>query len=391
MTRDSLIPTLAAQITTTPLIVFAFHRLSIIGIVTNLLVLPVQPAVMIVGGLATLTGMLVQPIGQVIAWVAWTFTQWTIVVVQFTASLPLASIPVGYFDVALLGAYYFVLFGAPRVEWKAMSNRVMRNPSLALGALFVFAFLLVAFLFTVPDGKTRIEFLDAGGASTFIRAPNGTRALIDGGANPSATLSALGARLPFWDRRLDLVVLTNTGEDHLAGLVAVLERYEVRQIIEPSPPARPSAAYLKWRELIAQKRVPVLPAQSGLQVENGAWRLEIVSPREGEKGSVVARLRAGGIAILFADSAETKEQDALVKAGESLASAVLIAPRKIAPAFFDAVNPTTAILFVDASARDKPSAEMLSALASALVLRTDERGVIELVVEGERVEVRTAR
>ncbi len=381
---DTVLVTLAAQITTTPLIVFAFHRFSIIGIFTNLLVLPIQPAVMIWGGLAMLIGMIAQPLGQVLAWIAWAFTQWTIVVVQFTASLPFASVNVGYFDVVLVGAYYLALFGAPRVDWRAVREKLTLKPALAFGALFVLGFWLCALLFTAPDGRTHVEFLDAGGAATFVRAPNGTRALIDGGANPSATLAALGSRMPFWDRRIDLLVLTNPDDDHLAGLVAVLERYEVRQIVEPPAPARPSAAYLKWRELIAQKRVSALFAQEGVQIIlDRAVELEI-------KSSVIARLRAGALTVLFAESAETKDQDAL-QSGDALASMVLVAPRKIAAGFVDAVNPTIAVLFIGADARDKPSAESLSALAGVTVLRTDERGTVELMVEGDQLQVRTAR
>ena len=62
-------------------------------------------------------------------------------------------------------------------------------------------------------------------------------------------------------------------------------------------------------------------------------------------------------------------------------SAVLVAPRKVSPEFVDAVSPQFAILFAGSSAREKPSADLLSALASATILRTDERGDIEIVVD----------
>ncbi len=58
---DTFIVSIAAQITTTPLIAFTFHRLSLIGLFANFLILPAQPAVMIWGGLATMTAMIFQP------------------------------------------------------------------------------------------------------------------------------------------------------------------------------------------------------------------------------------------------------------------------------------------------------------------------------------------
>ena len=100
-----------------------------------------------------------------------------------------------------------------------------------------------------------------------MQSPRGARMVIDGGALPSAVLAALGRRMPFWDRAIDLLVLTNADDDHRAALVTVLERYEVRQILEVNAPAKPTAAFSKWRELIASKRVPsalVHPGQLGL-------------------------------------------------------------------------------------------------------------------------------
>ena len=57
--------------------------------------------------------------------------------------------------------------------------------------------------------------------------------LVDGGPDPDRLLVALDARVPPWDRRIDLVVLTHPHEDHVAGLPLVLERYRVGQVVEP--------------------------------------------------------------------------------------------------------------------------------------------------------------
>lgn len=388
--NDSFIVTLAAQITTTPLIVSAFHRLSLVGLLTNLVVLPAQPAVMLWGGLATLTAMVVLPIGQLIAWIAWAFLEFTIAVVQWTASLPLASIPVGRFGAPLLAAYYIILFGATRLDWRALVSRISLRPAIALGVALVAGMWLWSIALTAPDGKTHVEFIDAGGAATFIRTPSGARILIDGGANPSAVVSTLGERMPFWERSLDLLVLTNTADDHQAGLVDVLERYDVRQVIQASAPVKPTAAYLKWRDLVAQKRVVSVAAQAGLIV--GLDRdvtLEIVYPNDTATAAspAVVRVRADKIAFLFADSVSQDDQTALLASGIDVSSAVLAAPRQVAPEFVDAVSPQFAVLF--GGGRAEPSADLLTALASATILRTDERGDIEIIVDGQTLAVRT--
>ncbi|HXV98656.1 MAG TPA: ComEC/Rec2 family competence protein, partial [Anaerolineae bacterium] len=107
--NELLIVTLAAQIITGPLIVYHFGRLSIVSLLTNLLILPVQPPIMIVGGLATLAGMLWLSLGQALGWLVWLPLAWTVRMVELTASLPYASLDLGAFPFWLLVLLYAAL------------------------------------------------------------------------------------------------------------------------------------------------------------------------------------------------------------------------------------------------------------------------------------------
>jgi competence protein ComEC len=391
--NDSFIVTLAAQITTTPLIVFAFHRMSLVGLLTNLIVLPVQPQVMIIGGIATIAAMIFMPLGQIIAWVAWAFLEFTIVVVQWTASLPFAAIPVGRFDVFILTLYYVVLFGVTLTDWRALLKRISLRPALAIGVALVVGMWMWSVALTAPDDKAHIEFIDAGSAATLVRTPSGARILIDGGSNPSTVVSTLGERMPFWERTVDLIVLTNGDDDHVAGLVPVLERYDVKQIIQATPPTKPTAAYLKWRDLIAQKHIPTLTAQPGLIVQlDRDVILEIAYTNDDPKnGYLVAELRTGNFATLFADSATLDDQDNLQSSEADVASTIIVAPSKIVPELVETTNPQFAIWFGTSGTRGKPSADWLSAFVSVTILNTDERGNIEFVTDGQALSVRTTR
>lgn len=383
--NDSFIVTLAAQITTTPLIVFAFQRLSLVGLLTNLIILPAQPAVMIWGGLATMLGMIAQPLGQVLAWIAWAFLAFSIAIVQFTAQLPFGSLPVGRFALPLLAAYYVMLFGLTRVGWETLRARLALRPALALGVALVVGVWIWNLALTLPDGKTRVVFLDGG--TTLAQSPRGARIVIDGGAPPSAALSALGQRMPFWDRAIDVLVLTDADDAHLPALVAILERYDVRHIVQVNAPAKPSAAHVKWRDLIATKRVPVTQAETGLTIAvDRDWHLEIVFAREATS-SAIARVRAGNVAFLFAESASAEDQTAFLQAGDDLTSSVLIAPRKLTHDFANAVDPQFAIFFAR-TAREQPTPDSLSALARATILQPRARGTIEMIVEGSSLSVR---
>ena len=88
-------------------------------------------------------------------------------------------------------------------------------------------------VFSAPDGRLTVEMFDVGqGDSILIRTPDGQKLLVDGGPDGATVERALDETLPFWDRKLDMVLLTHTDTDHLTGLVNVVERYNVGQVIE---------------------------------------------------------------------------------------------------------------------------------------------------------------
>jgi competence protein ComEC len=81
-------------------------------------------------------------------------------------------------------------------------------------------------------GELRVWFLDIGqGDATLIETPNGKQILVDGGPD-QGVLAKLGALLPPTDRAIDAIVLTHPDADHVAGLVSVLDRYEVSTVFE---------------------------------------------------------------------------------------------------------------------------------------------------------------
>src|SRR3989338_11134182 len=99
----------------------------------------------------------------------------------------------------------------------------------------------------------KVDVLDIGqGDSIFIETPNMRRILIDGGPD-SAVLGKLSKRLPFFKKSLDVVILTHPDQDHLMGLLYVLQKYKVDYIIWTGM-VRDGANYSKWVALLEQKQ-----------------------------------------------------------------------------------------------------------------------------------------
>lgn len=98
-----------------------------------------------------------------------------------------------------------------------------------------------------------VNFFDVGeGDAVFVETPQRHQILIDGG--PDSTISEkLGEVMPFYDRSLDLVVLTHPDRDHLGGLIEVLERYQVRNILWTGV-SKNTAVFEQWNKRIEKEK-----------------------------------------------------------------------------------------------------------------------------------------
>src|SRR6476619_7430342 len=132
------------------------------------------------------------------------------------------------------------------------------NPHRRLAVQATFLALVLALLAwrAWPSHQLRVIFLETKGDAVLIQTPAGGYVLIDGGSDPSALSAALGRQLPFWQRTLDLVMLTSADSAHLPGQVAALARYRAGLAIAPSI-AKRSALIDEWRRLLAEQHTPI--------------------------------------------------------------------------------------------------------------------------------------
>ena len=424
LVNEALIVTLAAQITTTPIILHYFGRLSLVTLITNFLILPAQAGVMIWGGMATLLGLVVRPLGQVVGWVAWVFLTFTIEVVRLTARVPFASMPVrmnswmvwGYY--ALLGGLTWWLAqprdkkpGFFRKTWFLLTQKA----KVLAGAAVVLLVLAFVAWRSLPDGRLHVVFLDVGqGDAIFIQTPSGRQVLVDGGPSEPVLLSRLGRQMGFWDRTLDVMVLTHPDTDHVTGLVPVLERYQVDTVIFREM-EHESDVYEYWLQLLEVEGATIYPGEAGLRLtlDEGLEMVvlhpgvELVggSARSTNNNSIVTRLTYGAVSVLLPGDIEAVVEQQLVADGAGLASTVLKAAHhgscsSTTQEFLDAVGPEVVVISVGADNDfGHPCAEVLERLEARAeqsrsglpVYRTDEQGVVEVITDGAHVWVETER
>jgi competence protein ComEC len=407
----SLLSTLAALATTLPLMIYHFGDFSPLSLVSNLLILPLQPAIMYLGSTAAMAGLAYLPLGQVLGWAAWLFLTYTIRIVEITANWIHSSGASSSIHPALLLAYYglltlFTLNPTKRLISADALKRLLARGAVrkavvsALVVVLVLVWLAVA---SLPDGRLHVAFLDVGqGDAILIETPAGHRLLVDGGPSPAALLAALGRYLPFWDRRIDMILLSHPHEDHLRGLLSVLQRYRVRQVIA-SDVSHDSALFQQWRQQLDDRSIPLLAVQHPLLVDFGDGpTTEVFSPHVGtfdslDETSLVAHLTWEKAAFLFTGDLEAEDLLSFQDEGWSLACTVLKVPHHgsnaaVSEDLLMVTRPDLAVVSVGADNRfGHPAAETLACLEQAGIraLRTDQVGTVEVTTDGERYWVRT--
>ncbi|HEV8573714.1 MAG TPA: DNA internalization-related competence protein ComEC/Rec2 [Dehalococcoidia bacterium] len=409
---------LAAIALTLPIIAMNFQRVSLAAPFANLLAVPAFIAVAATSAAAAIVGLILPGDAGFMAWIAWPPAAYMIGVIRLCADLPLASFELRGFHVehaivyyALLGAATLWLSRRPlqrpeRTTIFAPARATGLIPVTGLAAVLILAAALVWLAVSAPSSqRLSVTFLDVGqGDSILIEGPAGHRILIDGGPSGEALTAALGRQLPFYDRRIDLLVLTHPQQDHLGGLTEVLDQYSVARVLS-SPETADTAAYREWTRALAGHNVPRLSAQRGQTIDLGdGAQLAVLSPGHGEPparpsnlndASVVLRLTMDDVSFLLTGDITAEGEASLVRSGADLDATVLkIAHHGSATSTSQALlaraAPLVDVISVGAANRfGHPAPEVLDRLTGSLVLRTDQRGDIEISTDGGHLWIET--
>ena len=113
--KEALVTTLSAMVTTTPLILYQFGRLSVVAPLANILIIPAIPPTMALGFAAGMAGMLSQTLGSILAWPAWLLLEYMIRVAEGLSSLRFAAFELGEFHWILMLAMYALIW---RLVWR---------------------------------------------------------------------------------------------------------------------------------------------------------------------------------------------------------------------------------------------------------------------------------
>jgi len=398
--------TVAAQIATLPLLWYHFGQVSPIALLANLLVLPVQPATMIAGAAATAIGSVSLGLGQAAAWLAWPLLRYAVFTVQTLGSVPWAAITVpsipplavwsAYAALAAIGLY-------PRLRRQLARHRPTqrsRLPAIALAALLVLGSVIWANVPRLPDGKLHVYVLDVGqGDAILIRSPGGRYLLVDGGPDPLLLASRVGQILPFWHRRIDVVVATHEDQDHLAGLIPIIRRYTVDHVLQPDGMGCASALGEEWASCLQEAHIEPVSARRGLEIAVGSdMVLTVLNPvgeaangKDDNAQSIALALSMGRCSILLTgdinqDVERGLVRDRLIQPATLLKVAHHGSAESTCRQFLQAAKPRVAVISVGKDNRfGHPTDETVERLVETgcAIYRTDQDGTVEFITDGE--------
>ncbi len=268
---------------------------------------------------------------------------------------------------------------------------------LGLANIFVWNFV---FGLSPPAGGLKVVFFDIGqGDSIFIESPQKHQILIDGGPS-NKVIEKLGFEMPFWDKKIDLIILTHPDYDHLRGLLDVLDNYTVGNIMWTGELSE-GKTFESWQEKIKKEGANIFLTKAGDKITAGDVKIDILYPfdllkedsKNNNETSIVGRLVFGSTSFLFTGDASKKNEQEIILTNQSIESNVL----KIAhhgskystsKEFLASVKPNLAVISVGANnSYGHPTSEVLSALTEfgIKVIRTDEQGDIEMLSDGNLI------
>jgi len=428
MITDGFAATLAAILAVGPLIAYNFGIFSLVSLPATFFSLPALPFIIVTAALVAFTGLFAMLAAQILGWLSWLFLSYLVFVVQGFDALPYSSLEVATFSTWYIWGYYVILAGVlASLNYRNQladffSMLISRIKKIAEGIpkprigssmkWFVLPLLIVAILvwsvaLTMPDDKLHVSFLDVGqGDAILIQTSNGQNIIIDGGPDPQKINLELSKKLPFWDRTIDLMVCTQPQADHVTGLVDVLQRYKVKQVLEPGV-SYDLAIYQEWLRIIQDKGIEYKIARAGQEINLGdGIKMEVLNPPESlfegtshdvDNNGVVLRLSWGQFSFLFTADIREEAEFELIGQRANLRSTVLKVAHhgsrtSTTSQFLAAVDPEVAVISVGAdNPFGHPSPEVVERLIDKLgednVYRTDEDGTVELITDGERLWV----
>ncbi len=283
------------------------------------------------------------------------------------------------------------------------SNKLLAK-ILLVGLLSLINFFVWQAVLTSSQGSglLTVTFLDVGqGDAILIDDSYGNQALIDGG-NGKEILSRLVRNLPFYDRKIEALILTHPDYDHLGGILKVIKHYQIENFLYTGA-VKQSRSYKQLLTLLQKEGLAMDTIRRGDEIVFGNKAfLRVLYPEKPLQGFIpqqtnnyclISKLIFKNFSVLFAADANMRLESELLDSVANLRATVL----KVAhhgskyssqAAFLARVSPSIAVISVGKdNSYHHPHQELLKRLKNTRLLRTDLNGDIKILTNGHLMRI----
>ena len=391
---------MAAQLGTLPIVVYYFHRIPVIAIVLNLIVIPLVGVVIALGFATIFFSFFSVTVAQLYAHTNTACLNFLIMVIEGAEKIKYVSFETPSIHLLVVFTYYFLLWLILNIEKKVYRKALVYSLLIAVNVgLFHVVF---------ADNKwLEVVYFDVGqGDAALVTFPDGKRLLIDAGPNLHNFDAGSFFLIPYFKReginRLNTVVLSHADNDHIGGMPTVLRSLQVERIIDTGL-FHDSRICSVYSYVVDSLKSDYSIAEAGVEIGNSDdYGVFILHPGLRQRdylnddinnNSVVLKICYGDVSFLFTGDVENEAEELLLNYGNLLQSSVLKVAHHGSKTssisdFLKLVNPEYAVISLGKNNKFKfPSALVLDRLnkLNVNILRTDENGAIIFKTDGKRL------
>jgi len=265
---------------------------------------------------------------------------------------------------------------------------------LALAAITVWAAVLI-----LPDDKLHVVFCDVGQGDAILVYRKTTQMLVDGGPD-NKVLGCLARHVPFYDRRIEVAIVTHPQADHMNGIIDVIKRYNVMQLVM-GPENNSTVGFKELQRQVSNHKLQVTSVYSGDEMKMGGAKFEIVWPERGwvlgantektdlNEFGISGRLTYGNFDVMLTADVDQGVEADEIASGLLRQVEVLKVPHHgsktgMTEEWLRIISPELAVISVGKNSYGHPTKEAIDLLSSkgVRVLRTDDDGEVEVVSDG---------
>jgi len=400
--RGAIAISLAAQLGLLPLLIYYFHRVSLVSILTNIAVFPLSALVVLGGFVFYLLSLAIPPISLYVSVLLDSLLRLFYDSFYLAGSLPHASyrIPTPPWWVV---AGYFALVLVMLLPFR---RRLLKWGTTVVWAGFAILLLTFPFKPAVSPYLTVTFFDVANGEAILVEFPSGERMLIDGGGY-GGDYSFTGEYIisPFlWEKgvkRIDWVVTTHSHVDHINGLKAIIENFEIGEVWQGNSSLQ-NPYYRSFLRVVRRNGVPLRSHYRGDRMEISGVELRVLNPPYRSflpyylenDNSLVIQLRYKGVRVLLTgDIGEEMERELIACYGNELQSEMMKAAHHGSPSsnsdeFVEMVKPRIIVVCGKLGFR-QDGTKSFKPEERIIVYHTNRDGQVTIFSDGYTFKVRT--